>query len=106
MHRLLSINYPDAPAETIERPAQVRGTGRRCACARASLADAYAVVVDDSRAADEFRRIELVSLLERERAIVGQYEQHLAFYRARIEDRRYELGRLDERLGGGNDDGA
>jgi hypothetical protein len=66
----------------------------------------YAVLVDDSRAADEFRRIELVSLLERERAIVGQYEQHLAFYRARIEDRRYERGGLDERLGGGSDDGA
>jgi hypothetical protein len=49
----------------------------------------------------EFRRIELVSLLERERGFVAQYEQHLAFYRARIEERLYELGRLDERLGGG-----
>jgi hypothetical protein len=52
----------------------------------------------EAREDDEFRRIELVSLLERERGIVGQYEQHLAFYRARIEERRYELGRLDERL--------
>jgi hypothetical protein len=54
-----------------------------------------------ARDEDEFRRIELMSLLERERTIVVQYEQHLAFYRARIEERRYELGKLDERLGGG-----
>lgn len=58
------------------------------------------------REEDEFRRIELVSLLERERGLVTQYEQHLAFYRARIEERRYELGKLDERLGGGSDGGA
>ena len=55
---------------------------------------------------DEFRRIDLASLLERERGIVAQYEQHLAFYRTRIEERLYELGKLDERLGGGNDGGA
>jgi len=49
---------------------------------------------------DEFDRIQLVSQIERERAIVAQYEEHLAFYRARIENRLYELGKLDERLGG------
>jgi hypothetical protein len=58
------------------------------------------------REEDEFRRIELVSLLERERGIIAQYEQHLSFYRARIEERRYELGRLDERLEQGSDGGA
>jgi hypothetical protein len=51
---------------------------------------------------DEFERIRLVGKIERDRQLVAQYEEHQAFYRARIEDSRYELGRLDERLGGGS----
>jgi hypothetical protein len=31
---------------------------------------------------------------------VAQYEEHLAFYRHRIETQLYDLGKLDERLGG------
>lgn len=49
---------------------------------------------------DEFRRIRLTAQIERDRALVAQYEQHQAFYRSRVEESRYELGRLDERLGG------
>ena len=49
---------------------------------------------------DEFERIRLVAQIERDRHLVRQYDQHQSFYRARIEDGRYELGRLDERLGG------
>jgi hypothetical protein len=51
------------------------------------------------RERDEFSRIELVSLIERERAIVAQYQEHLAYYATRLENRLYELGKLDERLG-------
>jgi hypothetical protein len=55
---------------------------------------------------DEFRRIELMSHLERECGIVALYEQNLAFYRTRIEERLYELGKLDQRLGGESDGGV
>jgi hypothetical protein len=49
---------------------------------------------------DEFGRIRLVAQIERARMLVAQYEEHQEFYRSQIEDSRYELGRLDERLGG------
>ena len=49
---------------------------------------------------DEFERIRLVAQIERARMLVAQYEEHQEFYRRQIEDSRYELGKLDERLGG------
>jgi hypothetical protein len=42
----------------------------------------------------------LVVEIERARRLVSQYEEHQEFYRRQIEDDRYQLGRLDERLGG------
>jgi hypothetical protein len=48
----------------------------------------------------QFQRIRRHSQLDRDREIVRQHEEGLAYYRRRIEDARYELGRLDERLGG------
>jgi hypothetical protein len=54
----------------------------------------------DSRDADEFRRIELIERLARDREIIAQYEAGMEFYRRRTEDTQYDLGRLDERLGG------
>jgi hypothetical protein len=56
------------------------------------------VTTPDER--DEFARIRIVDQVERDRAIVAQYQEHMMFYRTRIENRLYELGRLDERLGG------
>src|SRR5712691_5736962 len=53
-----------------------------------------------AREEDEFERIRTTAELERDRAIVARYEEHLAFYRRRIETQLYNLGRLDERLGG------
>ncbi len=50
---------------------------------------------------DEFDRIRLTDQIERDRAMVAQYEEHQAFFRKRIEDNRYDLGRLDERLSEG-----
>lgn len=47
---------------------------------------------------DEFERIRITDRIERDRAMVRQYEEHLGFFRGRIEDNRYELGKLDERL--------
>jgi hypothetical protein len=49
---------------------------------------------------DEFDRIWLVAQVECARTLVAQYEEHQEFYRQQIEDSRYELGRLAERLGG------
>jgi hypothetical protein len=56
------------------------------------------VTTPDER--DEFARIRIVDQVERDRAIVAQYQEHMMLYRTRIENRLYELGRLDERLGG------
>jgi ribosomal protein L15E len=56
--------------------------------------------MDNRREKDEFTRIQLTARLEKDRNLVGQYDDGLVFVRTRIEDTRYELGRLDERLGG------
>jgi hypothetical protein len=55
--------------------------------------------VTTPREKDEFRRIQLATELDRARKLVAQYDEHQSYYRAVIEDHRYELGRLDERLG-------
>jgi hypothetical protein len=52
------------------------------------------------REKDEFKRIQLVAEIEHARLLIAQYEEHQAYYRGRVEDDRYQLGRLDERLGG------
>jgi hypothetical protein len=49
---------------------------------------------------DEFERIRLVAEIEHDRLLIAQYEEHQAYYHGRVEDNRYKLGRLDERLGG------
>ena len=56
--------------------------------------------MDDDRVRDEFTRMELTARLSRDREIIAQYETNVEFFRRRVEDTRYELGRLDERLGG------
>jgi hypothetical protein len=53
----------------------------------------------DPREEDEFKRIRIMSDMEKVRGIVARYDEHRAIYRAKIEDYRYQLGRLDERLG-------
>jgi len=57
---------------------------------------------DEQRMRDEFERIDLRETLERDRAMIRQYEEGLAFRRLHLQDIMYELGRLDERLGGGD----
>jgi hypothetical protein len=41
------------------------------------------VTTPDER--DEFARIRIVDQVERDRAIVAQYQEHMMFYRTRIE---------------------
>jgi len=53
------------------------------------------------RERDEFERIRRVAQIEKDRNFIARYEEGTAFYRTRIEDNRYELGRIDERLRGG-----
>jgi hypothetical protein len=53
-----------------------------------------------SRERDEFDRITRLAEIERDRELIAQYEEGMAFYRGRIEDYRYQLGRIDQRLGG------
>ena len=52
-----------------------------------------------TRQNDEFERIRLWADIEKSRSIAEQYEEGQAFFRARIEEHRHEIGRLDERLG-------
>jgi hypothetical protein len=56
--------------------------------------------VDDSRVQDEFKRMEHHRNLERAREIIAGYEEGFAHFRKKIEDIKYDLGKLDERLGG------
>lgn len=58
--------------------------------------------MDEDRVNDEFERIQLRRDQERARAMIRQYEEGLAFRRLRLEKDTYRLGRLDERLGGGD----
>jgi hypothetical protein len=43
----------------------------------------------------------LVAEIQRARLLIAQYEEHLAYFRGTVEDNRYLLGRLDERIGRG-----
>ena len=52
------------------------------------------------RERDEFERMSRLAQVEKDRTLIAQYEEGMAFYRDRIETNRYRLGRLDERLGG------
>jgi hypothetical protein len=56
--------------------------------------------MEDERVNDEFRRVRVTAQLSRDREMINQYEIGLAFHRQRAEDARYDLGHLDERLGG------
>jgi hypothetical protein len=59
--------------------------------------------VSDERAhreREEFERIALISQVDKDRRMIAQYVENMAFFQARIEEARYRLGRLDERLGG------
>jgi hypothetical protein len=56
--------------------------------------------VTSTKEQDEFERIRLTVGVERARGLIKQYEEHQAYYRRQVEDSRYELGKLDERLGG------
>jgi hypothetical protein len=59
--------------------------------------------VSDERAdreREEFERIALIAQVDKDRAMIAQYVENMAFFRVRIEEARYRLGRLDERLGG------
>ena len=47
---------------------------------------------------DQFRRIELVAKIDRAREHLAQYDQHRADFQHKIEEWKYEIGRLDERL--------
>ncbi|WP_173079285.1 hypothetical protein [Phytohabitans rumicis] len=48
---------------------------------------------------DEFKRIALHQLIEKDRQMITKYEEGMAHYHQRIETSQYEIGRLDERLG-------
>lgn len=49
---------------------------------------------------DVFTRIRTIDQIERDRAVIARYEVNMLFFSTRIENQLYELGGLDERLGG------
>jgi hypothetical protein len=58
--------------------------------------------VDDSLVRDEFQRIKLHEEIAKAQLIISQHTNGLAHYRQEVEGMRYEIGRLDERLGVGS----
>jgi hypothetical protein len=56
--------------------------------------------MESSTEDDEFEGIQTADQIERDRALVAQCDDHQSYHRTRIENNRYKLGRLDERLGG------
>ncbi|MEU8005022.1 hypothetical protein AB0B66_28015 [Catellatospora sp. NPDC049111] len=54
----------------------------------------------ENRVKHEFNRMELTARMERDREIIAKYEVGREFHRERVENTHYELGRLDEKLGG------
>lgn len=53
----------------------------------------------NSNEADHFRRIQLVSKVDRAKEVIGQYRQGIDDYRKQIEKCKELLGRIAERLG-------
>lgn len=53
----------------------------------------------DNTEADNFRRIQLMSRLERARDVIAQYRHGIDYYRRQIEVYSECLGRIKERLG-------
>lgn len=53
----------------------------------------------DNTEADNFRRIQLVSDVERAVGLIAQYRKGIDHYREQIDKCRYRLGRIGERLG-------
>jgi hypothetical protein len=56
----------------------------------------------DDREKDEFDRFRLAARLDRDYELVEKYEEGMRYVWNDIADARYDLGKLDERLGGGS----
>jgi hypothetical protein len=52
-----------------------------------------------TRDEDHFERIRLAADIERARNLIERYDDGQAFYQNLIENSKYKIGRLDERLG-------
>ena len=52
-----------------------------------------------NRQDDHFERMKLATAIERARGLIAHYDEGRAFYCRMIEESRYNIGRLDERLG-------
>lgn len=55
--------------------------------------------MDDSREQDEFRRMAIVAKVDRAEGLIADYWDGINFYRERIREYWYLLGRIGERLG-------
>jgi hypothetical protein len=55
--------------------------------------------MDHDREADEFRRIQLTTKIDRAEDLIVRYRENIAFYRKRIDSYHHLLGRIGERLG-------
>jgi hypothetical protein len=54
--------------------------------------------MDDDRVAAEFKRIQTIATLEKQREIIASYQEGLAYARQTIEDAQHRLGFLDCQL--------
>jgi hypothetical protein len=53
----------------------------------------------DNEEADNFRRIQLMSKVERAKELIAQYRENINFYRRRLDRYHNQLGHIEERLG-------
>ena len=60
--------------------------------------------MEEERVRDEFSRMKITAELIRFREMISQYEAGLAFRRQKVENYRYRLDRLDQKLGGSNEE--
>lgn len=107
LHRLNPHGGPD-PKTLFERflawthrhsPPSRSGEARIRSACMVSVAAGIVCAVTTPQERDEFERMRLVEQIEKDRQIIASYEENMMFYRIRIEENRYALGRLDERLG-------
>jgi hypothetical protein len=63
------------------------------------LATGKAVVMDPVREMEEFRRIRIVTKVERAEYLITTYREHIMFFRDQLNTYHNLLGRIGERLG-------
>ena len=55
--------------------------------------------MDHATEMDEFRRMKLITKVDRAEMIIGRYRENIAYFRERLDNLHHLLGRIGQRLG-------